>query len=152
MFTEEYTPDDSASPGQPFRGFVIRAIIGGVVIFVGISLGAVCFFGSINRALAALHGDEVIIEAVLRPDDNPSAPQPLSIVVANLSSNELTILGAESDCDCTTLSGLPVKIAPRGHCVIYSINKPGHERSDASKAIIYTSSKVNPRIVAVVPP
>ena len=152
MSAQESTPDGSAIPGLSFRGFAIRAIIGGVVIFAAMCLGAVCFFGSVNRALAALHGDEVIIEAVLLPDDNPSAPQRLSIVAASLSNNELTILGAESGCGCIEFVGLPAKIPPRGRCVIHTKEEPEHKRTAASNVVIYTTSRVNPQIVAQVPP
>lgn len=152
MFTHDYSHDDCAIPGLSFRGFVIRAIIGGVVILGAISLGAVWFFGSINCAVAALHGHEVIIEEVLPSPDNPSAPQSLSIVAVNLSSNEVSLLGAEASCSCIYFNGIPATIPPRGRCVIEAKEKLDSSRTVASKVVIWTSSHVDPQVMTFVPP
>ncbi len=149
MFAQDSTLDGLDIPRTCFRSFAIRAIIGGAVIFTVIFLSAVFIFGSIYRALAALRGDEVIIESVILPSD---ASQPLSIVAVNLSSNEVIIVGAESGCGCIEFGGLPAKVPPRGSCVIYARNEPEFKRTVASKAVIYTTSRTNPRMVAIVPP
>jgi hypothetical protein len=127
-------------------------VVGGILILLIICFSAVWRFGSINGAIGALQGDELIIEAILLPGEEGPASAPVSIVAASLSGEELTLLGAESGCGCVTFEGLPAKIPPRGRSVIRAKSVPGKNRGVASRVVIYTTSRVNPRIAALVPP
>lgn len=130
----------------------LRAIVVGGALMAGVSFAAFCYFGSARRALAALGGEDVIIESISHPDTDATGVRTLSIVVSSLSNESTTILGAESGCGCIAFRDLPVTIPPLGQQKVQAAHESQVNGSASSKVILYTTSKVNPRLVAIVPP
>ncbi len=69
-------------------------------------------FGSLTAGVAWLSGDELFLPepmidlGVIQPGELVTAKLP----VVNLARHPVTILGADSGCSCTVVSGLPVTI------------------------------------------
>ena len=87
------------------------------VILAGLTLAAVAvvsstlWFGSLNRAAAALTGRPICIEpqsAVVKLNDHGIGEQELTMT--NVSARTITILGAQLPCTCMTASELPIEI------------------------------------------
>lgn len=75
-------------------------------------------FGSLGATFAYFHGH--VLYAGSGPKNlgkiPANKPAPVSFLVKNLTSQTVTVLGAETSCGCVTVSDLPVKIGPGAEC------------------------------------
>lgn len=129
---------------QKIMGFILPAILGGVLLLIAVILSASFFYGSSDLALAVLRGDEVIV-SVTRTSEKD-----YSVLVRSAASTEVKILGITPDCTCIEFEGLPSIIPPHGQCQYDATLKSG-TRMTAERVVVYTTSKVSPFIVTEFP-
>ena len=85
----------------------------GLTVVLLMTLGAVLWFGSVNRAIAVLSGHPLCVEprnAAVSLDSAGNGEQ--FLLVTNLSKTRLRILGIRLPCTCMTASELPIDILP----------------------------------------
>ncbi len=138
---------------------LLCSVLGGGVLFVT-ALGIAAFsYGGIGQLMAAVNGEAVYIspQTLDLGSVKPGEKTVASFTMTNLSSQEISVVGERSSCNCAFSEQIPIKAAP-GKTVDLKINVhlPSYDNSyDQSVAFMVAEPgklAMHPvRIIASIP-
>jgi hypothetical protein len=121
---EDGKPGDSGSPeanprgdGLPrLRGAVLTLANGAFLLLLAYGMWSLVWFGNLRDGAHYLQGERLVVEprAITVADGRHGEDRPATIRVRNLSGHSVEIMGANVQCTCVEVGGLPVKVAARG--------------------------------------
>lgn len=109
--------------GQIVR-IVGTPILFAVLIWMAVAVWFLAVYGGVRNGVRAVRGYRVVVEqsTIDVSTVEKGAIARADFVLRNISRQPVTFLGAEPDCGCVQMSGLPLTLAPRSsHAVSMAV-------------------------------
>jgi hypothetical protein len=115
------SPAPQEARGVGFAGL----LVGAVLILTLLAVGAWLRYGSLEAALARLHGQSLYAPTYV-DFGSASAGQELvqDIILTNWTDAPIRVIGGTSDCSCVTTSSLPLTIPPGERRAVRVVLRP----------------------------
>ena len=101
------------------------------VLALMVTVQVYLFFGSFVGLDHFMTGSEIAFEidrSFHSPDDNT-----VQIIVANKTAKQITLAGAQTDCKCGTIEGIPLSVSPRSQSHVLFAASEGVDRAEKSR-------------------
>lgn len=101
-------------------------------------------YGSFTNVLEFLRGESISAHTV----SNSSGQ---SIVVKNLTGNEIALIGVRPSCTCVVTEGVPCTLGPYEQAALLLDTSDGEANSAGGYVVLFTDLRAQPELVVTIP-